>query len=442
MKFSLESLREKDLKIVEKKKIFFLMPAVVLIVAVIMGAIFGVILKAPLNLGVDFTGGYAVNVSVGTFVNDANYEEYSGKLQTVVKDFKFEYDGAEYGVNFKGIKRLGSGDGTSLRIDYRADGAIPRDRRVAIMEELNKELVSALNDIAGNIAPVSVSKNGNTATVVYTVPVKSLGEFGGVAFKDMLNRAGINVSGDVKVAADADGVFNTAQFTFTGSAEDDEIKTAMTIDRYFAVRAVSGDMISGRVGVDLVYGAISAALIALLLVLGYVFLRFDIPSGLSLVIVLLVDAIMTFALMVIFHIEINLVFIAALVAVLAFSVVNVMVIFDRVREIRKQVLSAGKSDTATDVAGAAIRDSLSRCALVFLSALVMMSLVAIVCAIGGVTGMAGFALPVVFGLISGAFSSIFIAPSLWVVLKRNKLGTLKRKPVRVKEAEKKTAEIN
>ena len=53
----ISNLLDKDLKIVEKKKIFFLIPVIIVAVTAIMMLIYGLVLGSPLNLGTDFTGG-------------------------------------------------------------------------------------------------------------------------------------------------------------------------------------------------------------------------------------------------------------------------------------------------------------------------------------------------------------------------------------------------
>ena len=60
----ISNLLEKDFKIVEKKKIWFIIPACIVAVAIAVMVIFGVTTGEPLNLGMDFTGGYTINVSL------------------------------------------------------------------------------------------------------------------------------------------------------------------------------------------------------------------------------------------------------------------------------------------------------------------------------------------------------------------------------------------
>ena len=68
MKFN--RLFKQDFKIVENKKKVFLIPAIVLVIALICGIIFGVTRGSALNLGMDFTGGYSVTVTFGTNLTD------------------------------------------------------------------------------------------------------------------------------------------------------------------------------------------------------------------------------------------------------------------------------------------------------------------------------------------------------------------------------------
>ena len=60
----LSNLMERDFKLIEKKKIWFIIPACIVALAIVAMIIFGCVTGEPLNLGMDFTGGYTVNVKL------------------------------------------------------------------------------------------------------------------------------------------------------------------------------------------------------------------------------------------------------------------------------------------------------------------------------------------------------------------------------------------
>ena len=112
------------------------------------------------------------------------------------------------------------------------------------------------------------------------------------------------------------------------------------------------------------------------------------------------------------HIEINSTFIAALITILGYSINNSIIIFDRVRENMRSVYA--KDMTSEQIANKSVRETLMRSINTTITTLIMIVMVAIL----GVTDIKIFAFPIIIGLISGTFSSIFIAPSLWALFQR------------------------
>lgn len=434
-KFSIENLKEKDIKIVERKKIIFLIPIVIILLSIIAGAVYSLTLGSAFNMGMDFTGGYTITIKAGAVINEDNYKEYSSKIEKIVKDYKFEYEGKEYPVRYENIQKLGSGTETSLRIQYRADRSISKKNQDTIMEKLSDDLVDKLNQIVSMLEPSSVIISGNQATITFDQPVKAHVDDNSI--KNALLAAGVQVEGNITHPTENDKInYQKIVFNFSGSANESQIKEATTIDRYFSAKAFSGDMISGTVSMTLIRSAILAVAISLVLMLIYIFIRFTFSSGIAAILCLLHDVIIMTAMMVVFRIEITSTFIAALITILGYSINNTIVLFDRVRENKAASLSANKQETASDVANQSIKDILTRSIYTTITTLIMIGMIAIVCAIGGISSMVSFALPIIFGLIAGLYSSALIAPSIWVVLRRNSLGELKKSKKELKNSAK------
>ncbi|MCL2862480.1 MAG: protein translocase subunit SecDF, partial [Firmicutes bacterium] len=120
---------------------------------------------------------------------------------------------------------------------------------------------------------------------------------------------------------------------------------------------------------------------------------------------------MIVAFMTIFNIEIGQTFIAAIITILAYTINNNIVIFDRIRESIKSKRYEGKSNTF--LANTAIRETILRTInTTFTTALVLATL-----AILGVPAIQVFTLPLLFGILVGAYSTVFISPTAWVLLK-------------------------
>lgn len=113
------NLLDKDFKIVQKKKIFFMIPAAIVLVAIIMMVIYGFALGSPLNLGMDFTGGYTINIKIGTQLTAENYNEYADKITKTVENLTDE-NGVSYKLKLSNMQRQGSGEQASIYIKYKA----------------------------------------------------------------------------------------------------------------------------------------------------------------------------------------------------------------------------------------------------------------------------------------------------------------------------------
>ena len=171
----------------------------------------------------------------------------------------------------------------------------------------------------------------------------------------------------------------------------------------------------------LLKNAIWATAVAVVIMLIYIIIRFTLTSGLAAVICLAHDVLMMLALTTIFQIQVNTTFIAAVITIVGYSINATIVIFDRIRE--NQALNSMKDKTNEEIANKSVAETLSRTILTTLTTLAVIIILAIVCSLMGVVSMEEFALPIIFGLLAGTFSSVLLAPSIWVLL--NKVGAKK-----------------
>lgn len=200
--------------------------------------------------------------------------------------------------------------------------------------------------------------------------------------------------------------------------------------------AVSLEYIGPSASSELILTALLSVLISTILILIYIVIRFrNIFTGLSAVIALLHDVVMVFALTMIFNIEINSSFIAAIITIIAYSINNTIVLFDRVRENYKQ-LPVGSDVNNNMIVNKSIAQTLSRSILTTITTMAAIVVLAII----GVSSIREFALPVIFGLIAGTFSSVFIAPSLYCLMK-NASDKSAKKNINKKPKEKKVKKV-
>lgn len=162
---------------------------------------------------------------------------------------------------------------------------------------------------------------------------------------------------------------------------------------------------------SLIKAAILAIAVAIVVMLIYIVIRFTFSSALAAVCALTHDVIVMFALMSIFNVTINSTFIAAVITIIGYSINATIVIFDRVRS---ELKLATPEMTDKDIANSAVSNTLRINLLSTLTTLIMVVFLAIF----SVTTIQEFILPIIFGLLSGIFSSLLVAPALWVQFRK------------------------
>lgn len=163
-----------------------------------------------------------------------------------------------------------------------------------------------------------------------------------------------------------------------------------------------------------------AVLITAILVVIYVGIRFrkigGISAALTALCALVLDVLISFFTCVIFGLQIDSNYIAVVLTILGYSLNDTIVIYDRVRENRKLDPSA---DIA-DVANKSINQSTIRNIVTTVTTLSAVLTIVVVSEIFGLTTLRTFAIPMAFGLVSGAVTSLFVAVPLWVIWKKHK----------------------
>ncbi len=176
--------------------------------------------------------------------------------------------------------------------------------------------------------------------------------------------------------------------------------------------SVSTSLIGATASTDLIKKACLSVGIALIVIFIYIIFRFDFFSGICAIIALLHDIVMMLAMTVIFRVEMNSEYVAALITIVSYSINNSIIVFDRVRSLVRDNKKTEVALDPYDIANRAVTGSISRTLLTTLTTtVVIVALIAI-----SVTSVRTFGLPILFGLIAGFFSAVFIAPSLWAVL--------------------------
>ncbi|HCJ01335.1 MAG TPA: protein translocase subunit SecF [Clostridiales bacterium] len=316
------SIRKLDLsshnvRFLSKYRIWFAVPLVVILVAIIVFSIFSAVNKdveTGMNLGIDFTGGTVMTVAVGSELdNDSTYNSYKNALTKIIED---------EGYNVGNVQKSDKGADARIIIKYQ--------NKDADLESSNQ------------------------------------------AIKD-------------KILA-----------TYPKLSEED----------------VSLESISASSAQDLLSKALISLAVIFVVMLVYIAIRFELWSGISALIGLIHDVIMMIALTIIFHIEVNTTYVAAVITIVAYSINNTIIVFDRVRETMRLAPKTGKIKLDSYVEEA-VNDTFTRSAVSTVTTMIPVFLLGCF----GVVSMRQFAWPIMFGLIAGTYSSLILAPTVYYMIR-------------------------
>lgn len=187
-------------------------------------------------------------------------------------------------------------------------------------------------------------------------------------------------------------------------------------------RIANVDSVSAKVSEELFSGGLIALGLAILLMLIYIWFRFEWQFGLGGVMALFHDVILTLGLFSIFRFEFTLTIIAALLTIIGYSMNDTVVVFDRLREnLRKY-----KKMPLGELVDLSLNETLSRTIITGCTAL--FALIGLLY-VGG-EALSGFAIAMIFGIVIGTYSSIYVAAPailLWGV-KRGREGDARGAP--------------
>ncbi len=223
-----------------------------------------------------------------------------------------------------------------------------------------------------------------------------------------------NITGDGNVQTQKiDGTNEVIFKTRTLSVEERESFKDAMVD-HFSVDAekITAETISSTISNEMKQESIIAVLVATICMLIYVWFRFkDVRFGASSVLCLLHDVLVVLAFYAIVKVSVGTTFIACMLTIVGYSINATIVIFDRVRE---NMASMTRKDSLSDMVDTSITQTLSRSIFTSLTTFVMVAALYVF----GVTSVKEFALPLMAGILCGAYSSVCVAGALWLVLRK------------------------
>ena len=170
------------------------------------------------------------------------------------------------------------------------------------------------------------------------------------------------------------------------------------------------ESVGPKIGEELRWDGLGAMFLSWLLILVYIWFRFDLRFAPGAVVALIHDVVITAGIFVALGLEFNLQVLAALLVVIGYSLNDTIVIYDRVRE----NLELRGATHIGDVVNQSVNQTLSRTLLTSLTTLVVVSALIV---LGG-PALRDFALALLFGIIIGTYSTIYVASGLLIVLER------------------------
>ena len=363
-RFSIDNLIENSkFSFTRNLKYFIIAPIVIIVVGIILLCTLG------FNLGFDFTGG--TNMTI--YLNDATSgsSEFSDQSYNLEDNYdevvgKINNVLANYDVNLSSIQT------TEINIDA--------DRGYSFTIVNGDAIIIKFQN--GDMTEEEVESQNNE------IQLALLKEFG----------------------------------YFDESATTDDLTS-----NEFAAFVANGGVTTASATSQLLMNSFIALLVAVVLILIYVAIRFEITSGLAAILALFHDILITTSFMLIFRIPINTPFIAALITILGYSINNTIIIFDRIRENVKLSKNLGKIDNYA-VADNAVRSTMMRTILTTVTTFIMIFFITVI----GVSDIQQFAFPIMIGILSGFYSSNFLTTGLWAIAYRPS----KRKLAKITEKEK------
>ncbi len=266
-----------------------------------------------------------------------------------------------------GVFKANTGDALNYSLDFKGGTAVtvPFDHAMTL-EEANAQVVPKIEQITGSAVQVQTVQDSNE--VIFKMDAL-----------DVEKREALN-----QMFADDFGI---------------------------AGKDVLSETISSTISDEMKSDTVIAVAVALLGMLLYIRIRFtDIRFGVSSIVALAHDVLVVLAFYAAARVSVSNTFVACILTIVGYSINATIVIFDRVRE---NMGTMSKKDDLEEVVDRSVTQTLSRSIFTSLTTFVMVAVLYVL----GVTSIKDFALPLMVGIVCGAYSSVCLAGSIWYLLR-------------------------
>lgn len=298
-----------------------------------------------------------------------------------------------------------------------------------------------------NVKAVEITKKCFTITLIYLViGVIYLALNGFNLGIDFRSGSDVTIKADKITVSDVKKDFKKLKYDVVSleKQENDEIYVRLNTelkenginkvnnyfeDKYNAKTEIN--VVTDIVKQDLVKNAFYSVVIAAIAIIIYISFRFKFSYAISSITTLLHDVLLVMALFSIFKIEVNVIFIAAILTVIGYSINNTIVVFDRIRENQGKYKGKLTRESLKKIVNDSVSDTITRSLYTTIT-----TLIPVVCLIIlGSKGILPFNIAIIIGLISGFYSSSFLAPQLWYKIESKNLPIDERVSVKKKTEE-------
>ena len=201
--------------------------------------------------------------------------------------------------------------------------------------------------------------------------------------------------------------------TSTLNVEQREELNQMFVDKFgVEENMITSETISSVISSEMKSDTVIAVVVAIIFMLLYIRIRFkDFRFGLSSIIALLHDVLVVLAFYAVARVSVSNTFVACMLTIVGYSINATIVIFDRIRE---NMATMSHKDDLKDIVDKSVTQTMSRSIFTSLTTFIMVAVLYVL----GVTSIRDFALPLMVGIVCGAYSSICLAGSLWYVFRQ------------------------
>ncbi len=384
---------KKPFEVLKYKYVAFGVSLAFILVGIVFFFVFG-----GFNTGIDFGSGYSERVQIAPLGMKVRYNgSDSATLAVASNTLTLQLR------NSSGVRSYSYDSGSYKTVGDLAS-AMERDgleTEVFDSSLLTEELVSGFG------FPASLSSswtNLNFATPTRDVYIEDI--------RSALSSLG---NANIQTLGDADAGYFQVRVNVEDGESQDSVEARVNNALYSAfgednVVVMQSDFVGPKFSASLLKSSIYAILIAIVLILVYISLRFRLSYAISSIAALFHDVLMMLALIVIFRLEVSSTTIAAILTIIGYSLNNTIVIYDRVRENIRDY----KKESVESLINLSTRQSFSRTIITSLTTLFAIVPLAIF-ASGDIKL---FAINLTWGILVGAYSSNFIAPGLLSILNR------------------------